>query len=157
MMRWTRVLLVVLPFVDLAWNHTHLNIGLADFYGLTLPAYGLVQNSAWPATPYFPAGYPLLLIPFGLLGSTLVGGYLLSAIGGTLALAAVRRLAFEFGLSEGVATLCAVLAWIAPSFRIVAGSPSVDALFTGIALWFIWAAIRMWREKAATRETHLAM
>jgi hypothetical protein len=157
MKRWTWVVLVALPLLDLAWNLTHLNIGLADFYGLTLPAYGFLTSGAWPATPYFPAGYPLLLIPFGLAGSTLVGGYILSAIGGVLALFALRRTALEFELREWLALLCAALGWLIPSYRIVAGSPSVDSLFTGIALWFIWAAVRMWRERSADHRTFAIM
>jgi len=157
MSRATWAAIVVLPLLDLAWNLTHLNIGLADFYGLTLPALGLVHNGAWPATPYFPAGYPLLLIPFGLAGSTLVGGYILSALGGGIALTGLRQLALEFELSEGLVFWCILLAWLAPSYRVVAISPSVDALFTGLALWFIWAAIRLWRSEPPDRVVSVAL
>src|SRR5688500_6546718 len=136
---------ILLPLTDLAWNLTHLNIGLSDFFGLTLPAYGLVKNGAWPATPYFPAGYPLLLIPFGLLGSTLIGGYMLSAASAMLALGGVRWLALVFGLTPALTVILVALAWLSPSFRVVAGSPSVDMAYTGLAIWFLWAAIALWR------------
>jgi hypothetical protein len=139
------VLSVALPLLDLLWNLTHLNIGLVDFYGLSLPAAGFVENGMWPATPYFPAGYPLLLVPFGLLGSTLIGGYVLSFAGAVLALAAVRRLALEFEVPADWTLGAIALAWAMPCFRIVAGSPSVDMLYTGVALWFLWGALRLWR------------
>lgn len=150
-MRWLGfALAVLLPLMDLAWNLTHLNIGLVDFYGVTLPALGLVQNGAWPATPYFPAGYPLLLIPAGMLGSTLVGGYVLSAIGAMLALTGVRRLALELGAAEEWTLAAIALAWAEPSFRVTAGAPTPDMLMTGIGVWFIWSAVAMWRGSSDT-------
>jgi hypothetical protein len=151
MRRLGLLLPIVLPLLDLAWNLAHLNIGLSDFYGLTLPALGLVQSGAWPATPYFPAGYPLLLIPFGLAGSTLIGGYILSAVGMMLALAGVKRIAVELCEREDIAVLCVSLAWLMASYRIVAGAPSVDALFTGIGIWFLWASLSIWREPAGNQ------
>jgi hypothetical protein len=112
-----------LPLADLAWNLSHLNIGLADFYGLAAFAHGLVAHGMWPATPYFPPGYPLLLVPFGLVGSVLVGGYVLSAIGLCLALWALYRLGREWGLARGTALLICMFAWLDPVYRPPAGSP----------------------------------
>jgi hypothetical protein len=146
MIRWITVLLIVgLPALDLVWNLTHLNIGSVEFYGVTLPALGLVQHGAWPATPYFPAGYPLLLIPFGLTGSTLIGGYILAAFGGILALAGARRLAFELGVSAEWSLAAVALAWAAPTFRITAGMPTPDMLYTGLGVWFLWSAVAVWK------------
>ena len=144
--------ILILPAFDLAWNLTHLNIGLLDFYGLSAPAHGLVQNGAWPATPYFPAGYPLLLIPFALAGSALAGGYLLSYIGMAVALWALYRLLREWKLGRPLAILAIALAWLSPMVRITAGSPSVDALYTGFALWFLAAALALYSRAARSRQ-----
>jgi hypothetical protein len=180
---WPTLLCIALPLIDLAWNLTHLNIGLPDFYGLALPARAFALHGAWPQTPYFPALYPLLLVPFGLAGSVLVGGYILSAGGLILALLAVRRLTALLvgtgvslsavgtpvrasaipplgspadsltavptpdaltGVPTGLSALVILLAWIMPVWRVVAGSPSVDALYTGLGLWFLAAAVEVW-------------
>lgn len=151
-MRWlTALAIIALPLLDLAWNLTHLNIGLVDFYGLTAFARGFAEGGAWPATPYFPAGYPLLLSAGGMLGSALIGGYVLSAIGLMLSLWALWRLAREFDLSRGAALAVLFLAWLMPAFRIVAGNPSVDALYTGFGLWFLAAAVHLWRRGAGAQ------
>ncbi len=143
---WPAVALVILlPAADLWWNLAHLNIGLVDFYGLSAFAAGFALHGAWPATPYFPAGYPLLLLPWGWLGSTLVGGYVLSALGSMLALYFAWLLARELGVERGIALAAIVLCWAAPVCRVVAGSPSVDALYTGLGLWFIASALIFWR------------
>lgn len=144
------VLVILLPAADLWWNLAHLNIGLVDFYGLSAFARSLAQHGAWPATPYFPAGYPLLLIPFGFLGSTLVGGYILSALGLMLALYAAWLLAREFGADRDAAVLAVILCWAAPVCRVTAGSPSVDTLYTGLGLWFCAGAVAAWRYAGAT-------
>lgn len=147
-------IVLLLPASDLAWNLIHLNIGLADFFGVAVFAHGFAANGAWPATPYFPAGYPLLLIPWGLAGQSaagtlgvLIGGYVYSAIGMGLAYWAVYRLAREFSLPRWAALLAVVLGWSAPVCRVVAGSPSVDALYTGFGLWFLAASIAVWRSR----------
>jgi hypothetical protein len=152
MARWRSLLplagCVALPLLDLAWNLTHLNIGLSDFYGLALAARALALHGAWPQTPYFPVLYPLLLVPFGLGGSALVGGYVLSAGGLMLALFAVRRLALTLcpaAAGDCAAALVVPLAWLLPVWRVAAGSPSVDALYTGLGLWFITAAVTAWK------------
>lgn len=136
---------IVLPLLDLIWNLTHLNIGLVDFYGLAAFAQGCAVNGAWPATPYFPAGYSLLLIPGGLMGSVLIWGYCLSCLGHSIALWSIDRLIRLFGGSQGLALAAIIVAWLAPVYRIVAGSPSVDALCTGLGLWFMVAALAIWR------------
>lgn len=146
MMRYlTAALILVLPLADLAFNATHLNCGLTDIYGLLGLAHGMATGGAWPATPYFPAGYPLLLIPGGWLGHALLGGYVISAGGLTLALWALYRLVRELGAPRWLGALALVLAWLLPTYRIVAGSPSVDALYSGLALWFIAAGTALWR------------
>jgi hypothetical protein len=143
---WPGLLLIVLlPLADLCWNLTHLNIGLVDFYGLSAFAQGCAIHGAWPATPYFPAGYPLLLIPFGYLGSTLVGGYILSALGIMLALYASWMLLWSMGADRPAGAAAVLLCWLAPVCRVVAGSPSVDALYTGLGMWFVASAIIVWR------------
>lgn len=148
---WLGLLLILLlPLVDLWWNLAHLNIGLVDFYGLSAFAQGFAGNSAWPATPYFPAGYPLLLVPFGYWGSTLVGGYILSALGVMLALYTAWMLARQMGTDRISSAIVVLLCWLAPVCRVVSGSPSVDALYTGFALWFIASAIAVWRYSGAS-------
>jgi len=141
------ITVIGLPLADLAWNLAHLNIGLADFFGLAAFAHGFVAHHVWPATPYFPPGYPLLLVPFGVAGSALIGGYVLSAIGLCLALWALYRLGREWGLARGVALLICVFAWLDPVYRPPAGSPTVDALYTGLGMWLIAAAIALWRRR----------
>lgn len=151
---WPGLLLIVLlPLVDLWWNLAHLNIGLVDFYGLSAFAQGCASHGAWPATPYFPAGYPLLLIPFGYLGSTLIGGYILSAIGIMLALYAAWMLARQMGVDRPSSVAVVLLCWFAPVCRVVSGSPSVDALYTGFGLWFLASAIAAWRLSDAASAT----
>lgn len=137
--------ILLLPLADLVWNLTHFNCGLTDIYGLLGLAQGMATGGAWPATPYFPAGYPLLLIPGGWLGYGLAGGYVISALGMALALWGLYRLVREFGAPRWLGWLAVILAWLLPTYRIVAGSPSVDALYTGLALWFIAAALALWR------------
>lgn len=145
-------LIVILPIGDLVYNLSHLNCGLVDSYGLNALAQGLATNGAWPATPYFPAGYPLLLVPGGLMGSALIGGYVLSAIGLGLALWALYRLVRELGGDRWLSAIAVVLAWLLPAYRIIAGSPSVDALYTGLALWFLAAAVALWRQATVGTE-----
>jgi hypothetical protein len=146
-------LCVLLPLLDLLWNLTHLNVGLPDFYGLALPARALALHGAWPQTPYFPALYPVLLVPFGLAGSVLAGGYVLSCCGLMLALFAVRRLFLVLAARSSnpalLASLVVLLAWLMPIWRVVAGSPSVDALYTGLGLWYLTAAVAAWRLTAS--------
>jgi hypothetical protein len=142
---WPVLLVVVLPLIDFWWNLAHLNIGLVDFYGLSAFAAGYVKHGAWPATPYFPAGYPLLLIPSGLLGSTLIGGYVLSAVGVMLALYAAWLLAMHMRAGRLAGVVVIMLCWAAPVCRVVSGSPSVDALYTGLGLWFIASALVAWQ------------
>lgn len=139
------LLLVLLPMIDLWWNLAHLNIGLVDFYGLSAFAQAFVSDGAWPATPYFPAGYPLLLIPFGLLGNSLIGGYVLTALGMMLALYAAVLLARELGARGPACVAIVVLCWLAPVFRVSSGSPSVDGLYTGLGMWFLASALAIWR------------
>jgi hypothetical protein len=146
-------LVLLLPAADVWQNLAHLNIGLVDFYGLSAFAAGYALHGAWPATPYFPAGYPLLLIPFGYFGSTLVGGYILSALGIALALYSAWLLARQLGAGRMVAAGAVVLCWLAPVCRVVAGSPSVDALYSGLGLWFIAGALTAWRVAAANATT----
>jgi hypothetical protein len=138
-------LIILLPLADLWWNLAHLNIGLVDFYGLSAFAQAFAVSGAWPATPYFPAGYPLLLIPFGYLGSTLIGGYILTALGMMLALYASWMLARQMGAGRLAGVAAVLLCWLAPVCRVVSGSPSVDALYTGLGLWFLASAIVAWR------------
>ncbi|GEM_PF-1390659 len=138
--------IMLLPLLDLGWNLTHLSSGLPDIFGLLAFARGLVENGAWPGTPYFPAGYPLLLIPFGLAGNALLGGYLLSAGGLMLALWALYRLVRVFDGPRWLGLTAVVCGWLLPVYRLPAGSPSVDALFTGLGLWFLAAVIALWRQ-----------
>jgi len=152
-MRATTVILIfLLVGTDLVWNLTHLNIGLVDFYVLASFAHGLVAHGAWPATPYFPAGYPLLLVPAGLAGSALIGGYVLSAGGMALALWALYRLARLWGAAPAWALTAVVLGWLSPVCQVTAGSPSVDALYTGLGLWFLAAALALWLCRAPARD-----
>ena len=148
---------MLLAGIDLLWNFCQLNIGLADFFGVAVFSHGLTQNGAWPATPYFPIGYPLLLMPWGMLGErlggtwgTLPSGYIYSACGMALAYWALYRLARTFGLPPAAGLLAMVLGWAAPIVRVAAGSPSVDALYSGLGLWFLAAALAIWRDPPAT-------
>lgn len=150
------LLCLLLPLFDLLWNLTHLNIGLEDFYGLAAFAQA-ASLGHWPSNAYFPAGYPLLLLPWGLLGSAvhgqglvghgvlaqgvLLGGYVYSALGIGLALAALYRLILLLEVPQRAALMLLVAAWLASPMRVIAGSPSVDALYTGLGLWFICAAV----------------
>lgn len=143
--RFAQLLAIVLPLSSMWWNLAHLNIGLVDFYGLSAFAQGFAANGAWPATPYFPAGYPLLLVPCGYTGSTLIGGYCLSAIGIMLALYSVWLLARHHGVDQLWAAMLIILCWAAPVCRVVSGSPSVDALYTGMSMWFLASAIVAWQ------------
>lgn len=152
MRRAALLLAVVLPLLDLAWNLTHLNVGLVDFYGLTAAARAMANEGAWPGTPYFPAGYPLLLMLFEHAGGLLMGGYVLATLGGLLGLRAVTGLAELFELPDWTLPCAVALAWLAPSMRSVAGSPSVDALFTGVGLWFLWHAVALWRRDTTPDE-----
>lgn len=136
--------ITVLVLLDLAVNLLMLNPGEPDVLTVLGFARGLVHYGAWPGNPYFPPGYPLLLIPFGYMGSMLVGGYLLSALGLWLALWAVHNLALTLGASRIGAFITAVLCWMMPITRSVYCTPHVDALFNGLALWFIAAAIAYW-------------
>lgn len=146
--RWIAVALV-LPYVDYLWNIFHLNVGLQDFFALAAFARGMVENGAWPATPYFPAGYPLLLIPGGLTGSVLVWGYFLSAVGGAIALWALLHLLHELGAKGWAMPVALLAAWLMPAWRIPAGSPSVDMLYTGLGMWFLATCVYFWRNKFA--------
>jgi hypothetical protein len=140
-------LILLLPAVDLAWNLLHLNIGLVDFYGLAVFARNFALHSVWPATPYYPAGYPLLLVPCGLAGSALTGGYVLSAVGLALTLWSAGKLSRLWGLSRVEESIVIGLCWVAPVWRVVAGSPSVDALYTGLGAWFIVSALTILNQR----------
>ena len=144
MRKLTITILFLLPVGDLIWNLVYLNIGLVDFYGLAAFARNFALHQVWPATPYFPAGYPILLAAGGKLGSVLFTGYFLSAIGCAVALWMVFRLLRHWGAGYGWALTAAILAWVSPTCRIAAGSPSVDSLFTGLALWFLGSALVVW-------------
>ena len=146
--RWIAVALG-LPYIDYLWNILHLNVGLQDFFALAAFARGMVENGAWPATPYFPAGYPLLLVPGGLTGNILVWGYFLSAVGAALGLWALLHLLHELGVKGWAIPLALLAAWLMPVWRIPAGSPSVDMLYTGLGMWFLAASVYFWRNKFA--------
>lgn len=139
-----------MPLLDLAWNLRHLNIGLVDFMGVSGFARGWAENHAWPATPYFPAGYPLLLAPFGYLGEAmhrggvLQGGYILSAFGAVLLLAAVWRLGRHWGLPDWWALCAVLLGWLSPEIRVSAGAPSPDMLASGAGACFFALACEAW-------------
>jgi len=148
---WVPVLIVLLVLMDLAWNLSHFNSGLVDVLGLLGFTRSWVQLHAWPASPYFPAGYPLLLAIGGYLGNALAGGYVISAAGLATGLWALYRLVRELGGNRWLGLAALVLAWLLPAYRIIAGSPSVDPLYTGLALWFIAASVALWRFAAADR------
>lgn len=137
--------ITLLPLLHLAWSLSHWNIGLVDFYGLAAFSRGLVQNGAWPATPYFPPLYPLLLAPFGIAGNVLLGGYILTAVGLGLSLWALYRLVRLWGGNEATGFAAVILGCLAPVVWVPAGSPSVDCLYTGLAMWFLAAAIACWQ------------
>jgi hypothetical protein len=148
-MRWLVALtIIILPLLDLAWNLTHIQSGLPDIFGLLAFAQAFAESAIWPATPYFPAGYPLLLVPGGLLGNALAGGYALSAAGMVITLWALYRLMRSFECQRWLALLAVVLAWLSPVYRLPAGNPSVDALYTGLGMWFIAAAVCCWQATA---------
>ncbi|MEZ5339120.1 MAG: hypothetical protein R3F46_12790 [bacterium] len=141
------VVALVLPCLDFLWNILHLNVGLQDFFALAAFARGMAENGAWPATPYFPAGYPLLLVPGGLIGNVLLWGYFLSAIGGAVALWALALLSDELGARGRVVIVAMLAAWLMPVWRVPAGSPSVDMLYTGLGLLFLAASVHFWRSR----------
>ncbi|MBN2081580.1 hypothetical protein JW859_05150 [bacterium] len=143
------ILIALLVLADLAWNLSHFNSGLVDVFGLLGFARSFVECQAWPATPYFPAGYPLLLIAGAQLGNALAGGYVLSTGGLALALWALYRLVRELGGDRWLGLAAIGLGWLMPTYRVIAGSPSVDPLYTGLALWFIAASVALWRFAAA--------
>lgn len=141
---------LLLPLIDLGWNLTHLNVGLVDFMGVAGFARGWAENGAWPATPYFPAGYPLLLAPFGHLaeltgvGGVLQGGYILASFGGCLLLAGIWRLARHWGLGTWWGTAAVALMWLSPELRVTAGAPAPDLLATGAGACFMALACETW-------------
>jgi len=145
------VLVTLLVAADLAVNLLLLNPGEPDMVTLLGFARGLVQYGAWPGTPYFPPGYPLLLIPFGWLGSMLVGGCLLSAAGLWLALWAAHNLLIAFEVPRAGALTAVVLCWLLPVTRVTFSTPYVDALFAGLAVWFVAAALVYLQRSGATR------
>jgi hypothetical protein len=145
------VLITLLAAADLAVNLLLLNPGEPDMVTLLGFARGLVQYGAWPGNPYFPPGYPLLLIPFGYLGSMLVGGCLLSAAGLWLALWATHNLLIAFEVPRLGALTAVVLGWLLPATRVTFSTPYVDALFAGLAVWFIAAALSYLQRSGAAR------
>lgn len=145
--------ILLLPLLDLSWNIANFNSGLPDIFGLLAFARGFAESGVWPGTPYFPAGYPLLLIPFGLAGNALLGGYLLSAGGLMLALWALYRLVRVFDCPRWLGFVAVICGFLLPVYRLPAGSPSVDALFTGLGLWFLAAVIALWRQGGLADDT----
>ncbi|MBN2083564.1 hypothetical protein JW859_15320 [bacterium] len=139
-MYWARGAGVVaaLAVVALNWQHALSN---ADFIYMCCAARYLADGGV-PVTPYFPAGYPVLLGLLTLTGLTaLKSGVLLSAAGTCLSISAVVWTALRLKLPVYLSLALGLLALTLPDVFEIAFNPHLDALYTGLGLWILALAL----------------
>ena len=139
-MRWAWGAGVVAAVVVavLNWQHALSN---TDFIYMCAAAR-YVADGGYPLTPYFPAGYPVLLWLLVQTGLTaLTSGVLLSAIGTGLSAAAVCWTALRLKLPSYLSLALGLLALTLPDVFTLAFNPHLDALYTGLALWVLALAL----------------
>jgi len=138
----TAVLAFLVTGLAYFWLSLSCALSNADFIYMCCGA-SMLADSRLPVSPYFPAGYPLLLLLLKLTGlSALTAGMALAAFGTGLSAGAVAYCARLFKLPPAVALGLALLAASLPDVFQIALNPHLDALYTGLAAVFIACALR---------------
>lgn len=125
-----------------AWLNFGQALSNADFIYMCCGA-ALADSGRLLVSPYFPPGYPLLvwvLVQAGLVA--LNAGVLLAALGTGLSAGAVAYMARLWRLPAAPALGLGLLAATLPDVFEIGCNPHVDALYTGLGLVFISAALR---------------